>query len=145
MTTKDAKIFLMQIRHTDALINRKIREAQELRERAMNISSPTFGNKVQSSGGHDRLERSVVAFVNLEEQVQQEIEAAAEKKHNILKTLEKLSTHEYEVLSLVYVDGLKLDAVANILGRSRTWCNKTHGSALVNLAKVLDQMNCDQK
>ena len=134
-----AKEYLQQIRKLDKLIENKLIERQYWKNLACNITSSQNTENVQSSKNHDKMAAAVSKYVDIEREIDNCIDALYETKKDILNVIEQLETTEYDILHKVYVQYIDLTDVAIKLDRSYTSVTSTHGRALKNVQKILDE------
>lgn len=138
-----ARNYLEQIRKLDKLIAAKLEEIEKLKEdkeSAISISLPT-SEKVQSSPRHDKLERMVARFADMELDLYEELIEKQNKRRAILLTLEELPPIEYSVLYDIYVNYLPYNIIADKMDRSYSYVSKKHSKGLKKLQEILDERN----
>lgn len=134
-----AKEYLQQIRKLDKLIENKLIERQHWKELACSITSRQDSENVQSSKTPDKMAVAVGKYVDIEREIDGCIDVLYETKKDILNVIEQLETTEYDILHKVYVQYIDLTDVAIKLDRSYTSVTSTHGRALKNVQKILDE------
>lgn len=134
-----AKEYLQQIRKLDKLIENKMIERQYWKNLAVSISSNQSSENVQSTKTPDKMAAAVGKYVDIEREIDGCIDVLYETKKDILNVIEQLETTEYDILHKVYVQYMDLNDVAIKLDRSYTSVTSTHGRALKNVQKILDE------
>ena len=109
-----AKEYLQQAYKLDQRINHDLEEVARLRDMATSLSSPSFGERVQSSpDGNAAFVTSVEAIIKLEQKINKEIDLLVALKEQIHDVLSRVSdTDEYIVLWYRYVDGLSWERMS---------------------------------
>lgn len=134
-----AKDFLSQIKKLDKLIENKMAEVQRWREIANNTTVNMSGEKVQSSGNHDTVANAICTYLDLEAEIQKRIEELVNTRQDVISAIEQLSATEYDILHKIYVQDFTLQDVASLYDMSYTWVTTTHGRALKNVQRILDE------
>jgi DNA-directed RNA polymerase specialized sigma24 family protein len=134
-----AKEFLQQIRKLDKLIENKLIERQHWKNIACSITGNQTSENVQSTKTPDKMAAAVGKYVDIEREIDGCIDVLYETKKDILNVIEQLETTEYDILHKVYVQYMDLNDVAIKLDRSYTSVTSTHGRALKNVQKILDE------
>lgn len=130
-----AKEYLGRIKHNKRIIQNKQIEQTQWFDMATRTTSSADGIKVQSSGNGQSMANKVVEVAMIDA----EIDRLKKEITDIIATIQKLSTEEYDLLHMVYVRQCTLKEVQNIIGMSYSWVTTTHGRALKNLQKLLDE------
>ena len=106
---------------------------------AYNITGCTEGERVQSSGSKQKMQDAVISYCDIEKDIKQEIAEAREVQKGIIKTIKRLKKDEYYVLHRIYILGnMTFKEVAASKNKSTSWATSKHGTALMNLQKILD-------
>lgn len=134
-----AKDYLLQIRKIDRMITNKIAEVEHWKAVALGAGTYSEGDRVQSSGGKDKLSDAVCRYMVLEEQLNEEIDRLIDTKREITATIEQLNPSEYDLLHRLYIQQKNLQEVAADMGKSYSWARGTHGTALYNLQRILNE------
>ena len=136
----DAKSFLQQVEMLDAKITNKLIERQQWKDIALGITASIGGEKVQSSGGQQKMESAIIKCVDMEAEIDKLIDELISVKKKVISTIEKLySPTEYKILHLRYIQGISLTDIADSLNKEYSWVTTTHGRALKNVQKLLDR------
>lgn len=151
-----AKEYLEQIQKIDTLINNKIFEQRQWLDIALSctasagetvaIKNPKTGQiemhgveKVQSSSNGQSMANAIDNYIDLGRKIDLRIDEFYAQKQEIIATIEQLSEPEYDVLHKMYVQYLTFDEIAEKRDKSRRWVEITHGHALLNLEKILEE------
>ena len=132
-----AKEYLEQIKKLDTLINNKLAESKQWLDLALNITSKTDGERVQSSGDKQTMANAIEKCVDIEREVNAFIDEYISKKKEIIKTIERLPEAEYDVLHKIYVQYKTLYEVADERDIAYSWATSIHGRALKSLDEIL--------
>lgn len=125
-----AREYLGQIRALDDLINAKQRELYRLRLSATSVSSPAFGDKVQS-GGDNRSMLIIDKIIAMQEEISAEIDKLVDLKAEIRARIERV--YHPQLVALLtdkYINGLTLEQIAEKMDRSYETVRGWHGEAL---------------
>lgn len=133
-----ARDFLKQLEKIDRMIENKRIEAEQWREIACGTASH-LGERVKSSGSQQKMADAIDKYLDVELEINRKIAELAEKRWEIISTIEPLPTAEYDLLHKVYIQHIDLQDVADILGKSYSWVTTVHGQALANVQKILDK------
>lgn len=134
-----AKDYLKQIEKLDAMIRNKWMEIEIWKGVAAGSTAQAEGERVQATGSKQKMEKAVVEYVDLENEIKCEIKELARKKHEIIHTIEPLPTAEYNVLFQIYVCYQEFWQVAEKYKKSYSWATSAHGRALAKVQKILDE------
>lgn len=142
-----AKEYLMQVRLLDRRIAHKREEVEQLKDRAMGITSGLSGSgRVQSTPEADKAGRIIARYVDLEREVEGMLVELCEKRDEIINTIHRLGDHRYvELLYLKYVRYMRLEEIACTMKRadgqpySFRHILRLHGEALRALEKAIEE------
>ena len=138
-----AQRYLQQIKKINSMIRNKTAEKAQLAALAYNISSPSMGERVQSSGNPHRMENTIINSMSAREEIDKRIAELEAQRREIIETIEQLPTAEYDLLHRVYVQYLSLAEAAFAEGKSYSWATTVHGTALKRLQRILDERECE--
>ena len=123
------------------MINNKIAEAAHWRDVATSTTAYSDGERVQASGSQQKMADAVCKYVEIEDEINEEIDRLVSTRRWIISTIEQLqSVDEYEVLNRHYVLFKDFTQIAEELDKSYSAITTIHGRALINLQKILDEM-----
>lgn len=135
-----AEQYLSQIQTLDFKLERMRGQEKELRYRAKFLSSPSYGEKVQSTPQGGALEKAVERYMMLAEQAELAAVALEEKKAEIQQRIERVEDFRlYQVLIFRYIDCLKFEELEVKMMYSYRQCRRLHQKAL----KVFEECNSD--
>jgi DNA-directed RNA polymerase specialized sigma24 family protein len=128
------KEYLHQAYRLDHRINSDIEEMARLREMATSVSSPVFGDKVQTShSGEAPFVRYVEKIMALEEQINAEIDTLVDLKEQIRGVIDKVpDTDERMVLRYRYVHNYTWEQIGDELNADKSTVRRWHGNALLH-------------
>lgn len=133
MMGKKAERRLSRLKMIDAMVANKQAERERWIEMASGTTSQVGGDRVQSSGDHDKIGSKVIEAVTIDE----EIQALKAEKKAIIKLIEMLEPDEYDLLHKVYVQGMTLKEVQVSHGMSYSWATTLHRRAKDSLERLL--------
>jgi DNA-directed RNA polymerase specialized sigma subunit len=107
---------------------------------AHGVTGHTDGVRVQSSGSKQKMADAVISYCDIEADIKERIAEAREIQNKIVRKISQLKEPEYFVLHGVYILGKQYKEVAASRNppKSTSWATSTHGTALLNLQKILD-------
>lgn len=154
MKPTKAKEFLGQIKKINALIENKFAEVEHWKSVALGIVPSGVDikvngvvqqmDKVQASGSQQKMAGAIDKYVDLQAEINADIDKLIDTRKNIIETIELLEAEKYDLLHKVYVQGFTLDEVAATYGFSYSWATTTHGRALKDVEKILDERMNDE-
>ena len=134
-----AKEYLQQISKLKKMIENKTIEREQWESQAYDITSKWGGEKVQSSGSPDKIQKAIAHYIDLEKEIDDCIDDMIEKTKEIIGVIEQLKTDEYDLLHKIYVQGMIVKEAAFACGQSESWGSTMHGIALKNVQIILDE------
>ena len=147
-----AKEYLNQVQKLDKMIENKAEEVSYWRSIASGTVTYTDGEKVQSSGNKKKMEDAVCRYLNMENEINEDIDRLVDLRQEIIKTIEKLPTNEYDFLYKMYVGKvisqpdedikikyMSLYEIADEHNKSYRWAASVHGTALANVQRILNE------
>lgn len=140
-----AKIYLKQIQELDIKIENKIAEVEYWKSVASSTTVSNDGERVQSSGSKQQMANAVCKYLQLEQELNNEIDMLVATKQDIINHIEQLPSNEYNVLHKMYVQGYELWQMPERMNKSYSWVNAIHGRGISNLQKILDSEKNDKK
>ena len=129
------KIFLQKVRRQNEVIRMYERELKDLRIRAVNISSPTLGDRVQSNH-HASLDEIVEKIETQADKVNEAWSSFMEVRDQAVSLINS-EPDEYRrcVLYRYYILWQPWEQIAVEMHFSLRWVTKLHGQALRDLEK----------
>lgn len=135
-----AEQYLSQLKTLNFKLERMRGQEKELRYRAKFLSSPSYGERVQSTPQGGALEKAVERYLTLAEQAELAAVALEEKKAEIQQRIERVEDFRlYQVLVFRYIDCLKFEELEDKMMYSYRQCRRLHQKAL----KVFTECNSD--
>lgn len=138
-----AQEFLEQYGKQQTIIASCWEEDARWKDVAHSVTGRIDGVRVQSSGSKQKMSDAVISYCDIEADIKQRIAEAMEIQNKIIRKISQLKEPEYYVLHSVYVLGKQYKEVAASRNppKSTSWATSTHGTALLNLQKILDAEN----
>ena len=134
-----AEEYLEQIEKLDALIKNKLIEVERWRDVAFSITAQVSGERVQTSGNQQKMAGAIAKYIDIEKEIDAAIDRLVDLRNEVVATIEQLEKDEYEVLYILYVQGLTLTDVAEKMNYSYSWAAQTRKKALLNVQKIIDK------
>ena len=135
----DAKHFLKQVEMLDTRIKNKLIEQQQWRDVALGITANMDSERVSSSGSKSKMADAIDKCVDMEQEIDELVDALIDTKQKVIKTIEQLySPTEYDILHKRYIQFMTLQEIADVYGRDYTTITTTHGRALKNVQNILE-------
>ena len=130
------KYYLKQLEGLEFKIENKKRELTELKIMAEGTGGFSNEEKVQSSTKGDALENKVIRFVDLENEINDELYKLATKRHDIINMINKLDNPMHiKILYMRYIEHKNLKIIAHELSLEYGYIRKMHGYALEEFRK----------
>lgn len=131
-----AKEYLGQAYKLDERIQSQLEEVSRLRETATGLSSPTFGDRVQSSPHGDApFVKAIERIIQFEDKINAEIDLLVALKEQIHETIETVKDpRERLVLRCRYIDGNPWKSLAVKLKIDLNTAYRLHRRALEHVA-----------
>lgn len=128
---KNAIEYLKQVEKLNILIENKQLEVEQWKDIAEGITGQADGERVQASKSKQKMADAVNRYTDIE----MEICELAEKKQEIIRTLEELPAAEYDVLYKYYIQQMQIREVALLMNKSITWVKdkKRKGEAEIQM------------
>lgn len=128
--------YLEQVQDSDRKIQNKIQEEYRLRLLATSISSFSNGDKVQTSGGKDRVGDAVTVIVELRQEIASDVKELAELQMKVSGDINDMENSMYSsLLHKRYIEFKNLVTVADEMGYSVQHIRSCHGKAIEALRK----------
>lgn len=114
MKTLTAKKYLQQIKTLDIKIKQRENQYKELKEAASSPGSMQYNKEiVQTSKAHDRLEKLVIQYIGLEQEVEQEKFRLQALKQKIIDEIQSLDNDKFiDLLYKRYVEYKSYERIA---------------------------------
>lgn len=133
-----AEAYLERIRKIDALIRNKLIDLERLLEEAESIGGSNLGERVLSSRNLHRGADTIGSYVDIEA----EIISLRSERESILRIVERLPTAEYEVIHMLYVEGLSIKEISFHNHKSYEWVKKRKKAGLNIIQSLLNNTAC---
>jgi DNA-directed RNA polymerase specialized sigma24 family protein len=134
METRD---WLNRVKKIDLQIKNKLVEKQQWKDIALGITANMDGERVQSSGSQQKMADAITKCIDMENEINALVDKLIDTKREVIAVIEQVkSPAQYDVLHMVYIQGLKLQEVADRYGMSYDWAATTHGRALQNVEEI---------
>jgi len=135
----EAKAYLKQVQKLDRMIENKLAEIEQWREMATCTTQRLSADKVQSSPNPQKMADAICKIVQIEGETDVLVDRLVDTKREVIKTLEKLDSAEYDVLHKVYIQYMTFEDVAEKKGKSYNWVKNVHWYGIQHLQKLLDE------
>ncbi len=133
-----AKQYLSQYRALDARINAKLAQAERIRQLARVAGSNGNSSGVHSSQPYDRIGELTAKIVDLENEINEDINALVDLEREIRDCISKIPNANHRaVLELKYINGFTLKQIADKLNYSLDGIKKIHKRALESVYPII--------
>lgn len=139
MKQNKAKQFLMQVEKYDRMIANKLIEKEQWRSIALGSTAQMGGEKVQTSGNQQKMADAIGKYVDIESEIDAMIDKFVDAKNDVISVIEQLEVDEYDLLHKNYVQRITLQEAADSIDRTYSWATTTHGNALKNVERILEE------
>ena len=137
--TREARIFLGQLKKLDSMIRNKLIEKEQWKALALGTTAQMGGERVQSSGSQQKMADAVNRYIDIEAEIDRCIDRLVDKKQDVIEVIEQLDLEEYDLMHKIYVQYFTFDEAADNYGKSYSSITTLHGRALVNVQRILDE------
>lgn len=135
-----AKEYLQQVKKIDKLIENKLIEKEQWFAIATGTTaSSEDGDRVQSSGSQQKMADAVCKMVEIQEQIDKLIDNYIDIKQDVIKTIETLPANQYDIMHKVYIQGIDLIDVANLLDKSYESVRRSHNKGIYRVQNILKE------
>ena len=129
----DIRAFLNQIRHLDLLIDTKLGQVSQIRNR-MEYVSPAYSERVQGTKDPDKFTSGVAKIIELEKVIDTDIDVLVDMKLQAREMIESLdNVIDKVVLYKHYFEGKTFEDIASEVYYSSRWVKKVHDDAIDKL------------
>lgn len=144
----NAKEYLGQVQKLDKMIENKLTEVEQWRAIAAGTAAMTSdGDRVQTSGNLQKMADAVCKCVAIQQEVDADIDRLIAIKKDVICTIEKLPTTEYDVAHKMYIGiatstgvrYLSLEDVAELYSKSYTWVKSVRGKVFRKVQAMLNE------
>lgn len=132
-----AKEYLKQVELLDVKIRQKKIELAGLKEEATCTGAFDYSaEKVQTSAKADSMSKKVAKYVDLENEIHEDIERFTELKHKVIGQIHMLDDPKYiNILFKKYIEYKGLKEISKELGYSYDHIRRVHGWALLEFQR----------
>ena len=130
-----AEQYLDRVKKIDTMLKNKIRDYHRWMEIAEGLGGGSLGERVQTSRNLHQLPAALGCYVDLEE----EIRSLKQERQEIIKTIERLPSTEYDLIYKFYVQDYTLKELAYHFGKSYDWVKLKKKHALMLVQTMLDE------
>jgi hypothetical protein len=135
-----AQLYLERVEMIDSIIKNKLIEQRQWKDIALGITANMGGERVQSSGSKSKMADAIEKCVDMETEIDRLVDKLIETKKEVIQTIEQLdSPIEYNILHMRYIQFMDLQSIADHYGREYGWATTTHGRAIANVQRILDE------
>ena len=145
----NARDFLNQLKKMEDSIKDKLEEVERLKSIALVVTAVSNNviiegekhsvDRVQSSGSQQKMADAVCKYVDLENEIDNDIDMMIDKKLEVLAVINKLDKPvQCAVLRKKYVQFKSFRQIAEDLHYSYQYILESHSQALKNVQKILD-------
>lgn len=133
-----AKEYLLQIEVLQAKIEQKRQRAKEYRELALTSGGFDYSKeRVQTSNLGGQIENSVIRYIALEQEINEDTDILQAKKDRITDEIHNLdNANHIKILFKRYVECKSLGQVAQELKYTYQYIREKHGQALKEFEKI---------
>ena len=121
------------------MITNKLIEKEQWKSIALGTTAHSDGERVQTSSSQQRMADAVDRYIDIEAEIDGFIDRLIDTRKDVINVIEQLNPVEYDLIHKVYVQYITLDEVAALNDRSYSWTTSTHGRALKNVQRILDE------
>ncbi len=131
---ENIKEYLLEVRHLDSTINRKLEELEKLRSLAEKVTTTYSDMPSAPSLSTSKTEDIVVKIIDLSNEINEDIDRLVDMKVDVRQRIECIENPEYRnILSLRYLCQKTFEAIAVDTGYTYQWICVLHGRALKEL------------
>lgn len=134
---------LLQIKTLDNQIQERLAEVYQLKVIACSTSMNGADERVQTSGGKDKLGAIVSKMVDLENEIDTMVDDFVDLKNENLKLISLLDNERYKLILIKkYFEYESIYDIADELNMTVRGCKKAHRRALENILKIKNTIYC---
>lgn len=135
----DAKEYLNQLNDIRVSVQSKVDMIGELRERAYSTSAYISDVRVQTSRNRTKMEEYICRYVDLENEMLEELDRLTDKQLEIIRVIEQLPYNEYDFLHKRFFQNMDIQSIATVNNRSLSWATYIQKRALQHVQDILDK------
>jgi DNA-directed RNA polymerase specialized sigma24 family protein len=126
--------YLERIKKIDSMIRNKLRDYDRWVGVAEGLGGASDGERVQSSRNLHRGADAIGNYIDIEA----EIRSLRRERQEIIETIERLPSTEYDLVYRLYVQDYTMKEIAYQLGKSYEWVKLKKRRALLLVQALLD-------
>lgn len=139
------KEYLLQARYLDERIHSKIQQIESLNDLATSCSAVISDMPRNPNQGGNKMADAVIKIVFLQEELNQDINALVDLKHEIMGVIKAVPNVEYQtLLEKRYLCFITWEQIAVDMGYELRYIHKLHGKALEEV-QIPDSCKLDIK
>lgn len=131
--------FLKQVGKIDRMIANKLEEIERWHTLATLTTASMMGDRVQASSSQQKMADATVECVAIEQDLQRDIKRLQKTLREVTEVIEQLDENQYDVLHKAYIQGLTLQQIADLQGKTRSGVSNIHRKAIKNVQAILDR------
>lgn len=136
----EAKEYLQQVKMCDVHINNRLEELARLKALATKITSNWSSEPGGGSGNQDKLGDAVAKIIDLQQEINEAVDAFVDKKNEVREVLERIKNpDQLDLLYKVYFQYQTLEQAACDMGYTYRNVCYIHGKALQEVERLLKQ------
>lgn len=136
----EAKEYLQQVKMCDVHINNRLEELAKLKALATKITSNWSSEPGGGSGNQDKLGDAVAKIIDLQQEINEAVDAFVDKKNEVREVLERIKNpDQLDLLYKVYFQYQTLEQAACDMGYTYRNVCYIHGKALQEVERLLKQ------
>ena len=133
-----AKQYMRRAYHVDGIINAKLKQIRQLKYTACMLSRNMTGDKVQANGRNDKVAEVTANIVDLENEINNQIDALVDYKRDIITVIEHVPEAHYRLLlQLRYVNFYTWEKIAVEMNYCYRQVLRIHGEAIAAAGKII--------
>lgn len=130
-----ASEYLSRVKKIDYMIRNKVEEHRHWESVASGLVGASLGERVQASRNLHKGADAIDKYIDIEA----EIRALRQERQEIIGTIERLPTEEYDLIYRLYVKGESMKELAYHFGKSYDWVKRKKSYALKLVQAMLDE------
>lgn len=143
----EAQKFLEQYNFNAVKTECKLEERRFWHDLSLSITGQMGGERVQSSGDHDKMGKARDICVDMEGDILEQVLRLASVSKEVTGVLDRLDNPtEYKLLHMKYIQNKELKVIADSFKSDYTWATTCHGRALKSVEAILNSKivtSCD--
>ena len=132
------KEYLGQVKSLTGIITAKQGEIESLKSVALSITANSEGERVKSSGKHDKMAEAVTKYVDAERELAELVSSLFDVRREIVDVIGRLDNQLYYiVLSMYYLQGKSFVEIAEATHYSYDYILEVHRTAVLRVRDKL--------